>query len=607
MTADRARIVSPVHLPDGSLAPDGAKIIFTLTGWDKNATSIIIGGPSEAVVDGGAIDTYVHRVGAGDRQSAILVASCYFNSTSRRWITENLGQIAPDGPGPFDLADLLAVPVTTPTPPDVLAQALAAAAAAAADADRAEQMVVDADQVTADRIAAETARDAAFANANVYADIATGRAAVADGAQFMVAGASEIIRYRRDSSTTQTELARYPTAAAVHALQDKTDSSAPWYSGAKQVVSGVEDGGARIVSALYIDGSQDDYFAVATSDVDDQWYAGYEQVWYGVAAPDGGIASADLLGGGSFETFMATADPMGIADTIVIIGDSLTQNTTYETALATETGRRIINLGRGSQQSKHIAARMGAISVTMTVSGNQIISGANTITHINGQALAGGLGNATVGNQFLSRGDSNTTDSVTGWLGSVRGTLVRTASGGPPSTTEAYTFTPDAGSILPAKCPAGTPWLTDYSAYRDFAHVIWAGSNDIGYGDDLARVQAMLPAMIDSLGHGRWIVLNPINRTGDAAHIEGATYWLTTFAIEQYLAGLARKNFVNIRRMMIDQGLARAGITASGTDTTDIAADTIATSLKADAIHHNTAGNEVIAEIVAEQINARGY
>lgn len=58
------------------------------------------------------------------------------------------------------------------------------------------------------QVAAETARDAAFVNADVYADIATGRAAVADGEQFMVVEGDEIVRYRRDSSSTQTEVAR---------------------------------------------------------------------------------------------------------------------------------------------------------------------------------------------------------------------------------------------------------------------------------------------------------------------------------------------------------------------------------------------------------------
>ena len=55
---------------------------------------------------------------------------------------------------------------------------------------------------------AETARDAAFVNADVYPDVATGRAAVADGEQFQVVEGDEIVRYRRDSASTQTEVSR---------------------------------------------------------------------------------------------------------------------------------------------------------------------------------------------------------------------------------------------------------------------------------------------------------------------------------------------------------------------------------------------------------------
>lgn len=63
----------------------------------------------------------------------------------------------------------------------------------------------------------EAARDAAFVAADVYADIATGRAAVANGEQFAVVSSDgrEIIRYRRDSSITETEMTRFPSADAV--------------------------------------------------------------------------------------------------------------------------------------------------------------------------------------------------------------------------------------------------------------------------------------------------------------------------------------------------------------------------------------------------------
>src|SRR5690554_1633824 len=91
---------------------------------------------------------------------------------------------------------------------------------AESQADRAELEVVEGintgvSQVTnlaiaeADR--AEIARDAAFVNADVYDSIAAGLSATVDGEQFQVVEGNEIVRYRRDSSTTQTEVARYPS------------------------------------------------------------------------------------------------------------------------------------------------------------------------------------------------------------------------------------------------------------------------------------------------------------------------------------------------------------------------------------------------------------
>lgn len=79
-----------------------------------------------------------------------------------------------------------------------------------------------ADAAAASAAAAEAARDAAFANANIYADVSTGRAAVSDGQQFMVVVGDEIVRYRRDSSLAETEMARYPTVAGVPAIYGLT-------------------------------------------------------------------------------------------------------------------------------------------------------------------------------------------------------------------------------------------------------------------------------------------------------------------------------------------------------------------------------------------------
>lgn len=98
------------------------------------------------------------------------------------------------------------------------ADAAASAASASASAASAAQSGVSRVYADGSASAARSARDAAFVNANVFADIATGRAAVADGQQFQVVTGDEIIRYRRDSSTTQTEVARYPAGQTVIAL-----------------------------------------------------------------------------------------------------------------------------------------------------------------------------------------------------------------------------------------------------------------------------------------------------------------------------------------------------------------------------------------------------
>jgi hypothetical protein len=75
----------------------------------------------------------------------------------------------------------------------------------------------DADIAAAERAAAETARDAAAVNANVYADTTAGLAATASGSQFQVAGTDEIIRYL-DNAGVAEEKARFPSAGQVRAI-----------------------------------------------------------------------------------------------------------------------------------------------------------------------------------------------------------------------------------------------------------------------------------------------------------------------------------------------------------------------------------------------------
>lgn len=70
------------------------------------------------------------------------------------------------------------------------------------------------------RAGSEAARDAAFINANVYADEATGRAAVADGVQFQVVSTDGLIitRYRRVNSGSSVAVATYPSKLTIDSI-----------------------------------------------------------------------------------------------------------------------------------------------------------------------------------------------------------------------------------------------------------------------------------------------------------------------------------------------------------------------------------------------------
>jgi len=95
-----------------------------------------------------------------------------------------------------------------------LAQTNAETAQTNAETAESNAETAESNAVTA-QTAAESARDAAFVNADVYATTALGRAAVADTEQFMVVDGDEIVRYRRDSASTETELVRFPSSTLV--------------------------------------------------------------------------------------------------------------------------------------------------------------------------------------------------------------------------------------------------------------------------------------------------------------------------------------------------------------------------------------------------------
>lgn len=82
-----------------------------------------------------------------------------------------------------------------------------------------DEKATDAENAAA---ASEAARDAAIINASLYADEATGRAAVADGEYFKVVGSGDVAayEYQRVNASTSTLIVAYPSSARVEYIGD---------------------------------------------------------------------------------------------------------------------------------------------------------------------------------------------------------------------------------------------------------------------------------------------------------------------------------------------------------------------------------------------------
>jgi hypothetical protein len=337
----------------------------------------------------------------------------------------------------------------------------------------------------------------------------------------------------------------------------------------------------------------------------DRFYLMRRQVVRATVDPSLRAHSADLLDGTTYPPIVLPVTTP-VLNPIMLAGDSLTAAATYMPTLVLLSGRDVLRTAIGGQTSRHIVGRLGAVAYRLTVDGNQIVAGSNNITAINGNAIVGMAGAPVSNVQFLSTGSGNGATSATGRLGSITGTLTRTASGGPSSTAEVYTFVPDASmaAYLPCKVPAGTPFVVDYS-YDNYTHVLWLGRNNTG---DPAQVLSDVDAAVRRIGHNRIVIMPPPNGdyTGERASAADPRAYQNFRTIENALAEKYPRYFLNIRRSLIDRGLAALGITPTAQDLIDIADDTVPQSLRADSVHHTAAAQQFIAAEVNANLLARG-
>lgn len=142
-----------------------------------------------------------------------------------------------------------------------------------------------------------------------------------------------------------------------------------------------------------------------------------------------------------------------------------------------------------------------------------------------------------------------------------------------------------------------TKIITNGSRQKGGILVIWAGSNN---SPDATEMESLLPwidNMISYNGNDKYIVLG----------LTCKSYMADIVNVNKVLAKKYGFHFLDIRRYLLDYGLADAAITPTAQDTTDIAAGEIPTSLRVDEIHFNDAGYTIIGNLVYKKGVELGY
>ncbi|SEM54599.1 hypothetical protein SAMN04488103_101436 [Gemmobacter aquatilis] len=271
----------------------------------------------------------------------------------------------------------------------------------------------------------------------------------------------------------------------------------------------------------------------------------------------------------------AVAAPLEIA----AWGDSLTRGkgVTDESQSYPAVACRMIgdcvafNLGWGGQDSTQIAARQGGVPLVIRVAGGEIPAQPVPVAVLDRSVdvlwMAG-----------RSRG------SLEGSLAGVAGILATDAAGRWSFTRAApgaAVTVPDPVVFLPA----------DAFARREAETWIWAGRNNIRDAD---QVMADIAAMVDALGHDRFLVGEILPSVEDRPGQVAARR-----AVNARLAAIYGPRFVPLVAALQQAG------DGSAQDAADIARGDIPSSLRFDHLHLNAAGYAIVAQQFVATLAAR--
>lgn len=458
---------------------------------------------------------------------------------------------------------------------------------------------------------AETARDSAMVIGNLYVDTATGLAAVSEGAYFSVAvvASNDIKILYRKVSGSAVEIGRYPSSTLIANALDSNGYNESGYAWAlvdsqnKIAFAVRKDGSVEIGNQIDVESTLAlvSTFAPSAALIDTYFeeygtHSGY--AWALVDSADNMIICVRKDGklevAGYYLARQVDLDALNTriygsskGKSIVAWGDSLTEGsggTPYPQQLSTLLSTTVINEGFGGQTTKKIIARQGGASALATVSSNSI--------------PASGSVAVTLDVSLLSYPTSSSL-SITGYLNGILGTLTK-------DTSNNYSFARSvAGSATIT--PPNTPFVVTKSTRNTSAlqldygiNLFWCGSNDVGTST-INEVAALIDQAVAHLktSEKRFVILGPIN---NSAYTSSTQAYVDMRAVTNQIKAKYPANFIDIQELLLcnyNPGIPQ--------DVTDFENKVVPSSLRADAIHLNTAGYAIVANAVKSFIDAKGW
>lgn len=467
---------------------------------------------------------------------------------------------------------------------------------------------VAAAQTAADR--AETAKDSAVISAGIKDDIAHGLRTTSPGENFQTlsVGSNEYVSlYKNKGGGVAQLLDSYPNKNAITELGIENQSSE--VTGLAFTV--VDEDGRRLWLEAKKDGRPSDWayqliaegltpdncpllvagaaaeaaaevgFGVFNSDVNDMSFVVCDEDdrQTELAVGKDGRLLQRVIDSIASRIGAATVVPPFPVKAWACWGDSLTAGG-WPTTLAALSGWPVMNGGWGGQTASQIAAREGGVPAQLTVSGDIIpASGAVTIT--------------AVLNNPLSDGGSRK-----GTLAGVLGTLAMAG--------DVLSFTRVVNGVAVA-CPAKSYFTpADGIAYADRHVTIWIGRNSFKSASPAYHV-ATVRAMIDYLTPRvkRVIVMSIPPWAGEEI---GDPIRPKLDNCNAALAAAFPEYWLDIAAWLrTTEAATAAGITFTADDVTDINNGLTPRSLRMDAGHLNTIGNNAIAYRVYQESKTRGW